>query len=406
MLRTRRRMRVLFCFFPEIGHVNPFIGTCQRLGRAGHTLGIQCPRSFAAQFERAGIQATWFCDAAAPKAQDPRARVTRLTNPRWLDIWYQVAVRDGLALEATAKIETIFDAFSPDVACVDPLRLDAVSVLARRGTPWTAVSTNLLPVRPRGFTNPFLEAGLRSRPLVEAAFEGLGLTIEGLDVVSPWHNAVLTTEALIPRADTDNHHSTFVGPARADGVRGDAPEFPFELLDDRPLVYVSGGGGHSVSFEAEPLLRIARSLEDREAQFVIAAPALVDDAALKAALPANAVLVGYAPQEALLERAAVFVTHGGANGFNEALTRGTPMLVLPLALEQPLQAVLAERSGVGRALDIAQAREAEYAAALRALLEDGEHRRCAERVRTSYAATDSAGSIAQAIEGAGTAAAH
>jgi UDP:flavonoid glycosyltransferase YjiC (YdhE family) len=99
--------------------------------------------------------------------------------------------------------------------------------------------------------------------------------------------------------------------------------------------------------------------------------------------------VPFVPQTKLLGRVRAFVTHGGLNSVNEALWNGTPMLVVPLALDQGLQGELVERAEAGvtigrRLLTIENCR-----AALAALLEPhGPFRNGALRIRESYRATD------------------
>ncbi len=130
---------------------------------------------------------------------------------------------------------------------------------------------------------------------------------------------------------------------------------------------------------------------------VIAAVSLHEDAAFRAALPREVIVTGYAPQRRLIERAAVAVTHGGVSSVNECLDAGCPMLVLPLGKEQPLQAELVARAGVGLALDPIAMSDDECRSALRQLLADGAHRARCVAVRASYRATDSTRAIVDAL---------
>ena len=59
----------------------------------------------------------------------------------------------------------------------------------------------------------------------------------------------------------------------------------------------------------------------------------------------------FLPQVALLERAALAVTHGGNNSVTESLTSGVPMLVLPFSTDQFAGAAAIENAGVGAVLD-------------------------------------------------------
>ena len=62
------------------------------------------------------------------------------------------------------------------------------------------------------------------------------------------------------------------------------------------------------------------------------------DPAVLGPLPPNVHVRASVDQRAVLERADVFVTHGGMNSVHEALVTGTPMVVVPQAADQPLVA--------------------------------------------------------------------
>jgi MGT family glycosyltransferase len=79
---------------------------------------------------------------------------------------------------------------------------------------------------------------------------------------------------------------------------------------------------------------------------VIAAGRRTDLAAI-GRLPPDVFVVPFAPQVALLERADLFITHGGMNSVNEALLQGVPMVVFPQAADQPVVAARVEQLGAG-----------------------------------------------------------
>jgi zeaxanthin glucosyltransferase len=390
-------MRVLFALLGEIGHVNPFVGIAQSLAHAGHHLAVHAPRNFGAQLIRAGAAAEWFGETDE-RLFPPDKMAARMRDPRWLARWYELAL--ATIPRSIASIQAAVRGFRPDVLCVDPLNLAAAIVAEQQQLPWAAVSTNFAAVRPDGWSCPFIDVGIQMAPRIRELLDanGASLAIEGADVVSPWFNSVFTTEALVPRDQTSNRHSRYVGPARCKGARGDEPEFPWDRLDERPLVYVSSGGGQSLAFDAECLIRIATALGSEEAIVVLAAQHLHDDSVFRAALPGNCVVTRYAPQEKLLDRAAVAVTHGGVSSVNECLWRGCPMLVLPLGKEQPLQAELVQRRGAGLAFDPRTLTDDTCRDALRTLLAGGTYRERAGAIRDSYRATDSTAVICRAIE--------
>src|SRR5215472_13871334 len=69
-------------------------------------------------------------------------------------------------------------------------------------------------------------------------------------------------------------------------------------------------------------------------------------------LPGNPVVVGYAPQLDLIQRAALTISHGGLNTVLESLACGVPMVVLPVTYDQPGVGARVEWSGVGRSIPV------------------------------------------------------
>jgi MGT family glycosyltransferase len=132
-----------------------------------------------------------------------------------------------------------------------------------------------------------------------------------------------------------------------------------------PVVYVSFGSFLSVRADVLALVVAAlRTLPVRVALAVGSAdPALLGD------LPASWLVREFLPQVALLERAAVAVTHGGNNSVTEALTAGVPMLVLPFSTDQFAGAAAVVDGGAGVALDPNAASPAEIGAAIGELLD-------------------------------------
>lgn len=68
-------------------------------------------------------------------------------------------------------------------------------------------------------------------------------------------------------------------------------------------------------------------------------------------LPAHVKAYPYLPLPELLPKAKIFFNHGGANSCSEALSFGTPQLIIPLTNDQPIQAHYLRESGVGLAIN-------------------------------------------------------
>lgn len=102
-------------------------------------------------------------------------------------------------------------------------------------------------------------------------------------------------------------------------------------------------------------------------------------------LPGNVRLAGWVPLHALLPSCDVIVHHGGAGTALTALNAGVPHLLLPHNADQPANAEVLVRRGVGVHLDPAVAGAEEAEAALERLLTDSDIRSAAEGVRHEIA---------------------
>jgi zeaxanthin glucosyltransferase len=138
---------------------------------------------------------------------------------------------------------------------------------------------------------------------------------------------------------------------------GRAPvDFPWSRLDPgRLLVYASMGtlqNGVLQTFRV-----IAEACSGLDLQLVISLGG-GQDPALLGELPGDPVVVGYAPQLELVARSALTISHGGLNTALESLSWGIPMVVLPVAYDQPGVGARVEWSGVGRSIPVGRLRDA------------------------------------------------
>ncbi|TJZ57469.1 glycosyl transferase [Streptomyces piniterrae] len=184
----------------------------------------------------------------------------------------------------------------------------------------------------------------------------------------PARAVALITRAMQPHADqVDTDAVTFVGPcfdatADADGWTRPAdaenvllislgsaftrqPEFYRQCL----AAYGNQPGWHVV-------LQIGKYTDPRE---------LGD-------IPPNVEVHSWVPQRAILEQADAFVTHAGMGGCGEGLLAGVPMIAVPQAAEQFMNADRLVELGVARRIDTAEATGDNLRAALNDLVTDAE----------------------------------
>ena len=110
--------------------------------------------------------------------------------------------------------------------------------------------------------------------------------------------------------------------------------FPWERLDGRPLIFASLG---TIPDPANvPVFRkIAEACIGVQGQLVLALGSWSEEHdSLReklGTLPGNHLVVDFAPQLALLDKAALLITHAGVNTVLEAITRGVPTVAMPRA---------------------------------------------------------------------------
>ena len=138
----------------------------------------------------------------------------------------------------------------------------------------------------------------------------------------------------------------YVGPLR--NPERHKAEFPWERLDERPLIYSSLG---TLQNQKTNLYQcFVEACADLDVQLVIAgrSPESLGP------LPENVIAAAYAPQLELLEKASLTLTHGGLNTVLDSLSCGVPMVLVPLTYEQPAIAARVVRIGAGEILPLSR----------------------------------------------------
>lgn len=181
----------------------------------------------------------------------------------------------------------------------------------------------------------------------------------------------------------------YLGPFR-DQNRPCVP-FPFDRLTGKPLVYASFG---TVQNRREEGFRvIAAACADLDVQLIISTGR---GCVLNPAhLAGNPIVVEFAPQLDLMERAAVCITHGGMNTVMESLSCGVPMVTVPITNDQPATAARVQRSGAGEVILPRHLTPGRLRGALQRVLGLPAYRRRAHELQISI---ERAGGVDRAVE--------
>jgi zeaxanthin glucosyltransferase len=100
--------------------------------------------------------------------------------------------------------------------------------------------------------------------------------------------------------------------------------------------------------------------------------------------PENALLVPHIPQIELLKQCAAMVGHGGFSSVKEAIFMGVPMLLVPLAYDEPGNAARVVYHGLGLRLDLEQVSPATLGNSIDRLLNDGSFLANARRMSQKF----------------------
>jgi MGT family glycosyltransferase len=300
------------------------------------------------------------------------------------------AIRQLLDTSPVANdIAIAIRALAPDFVLIDssPLTAGAVVGAHASGVPYGLTCPNLGMVAPRRFR----EMRWAYDAIVKDYLVRHGVRwSEGTHSArSPLLNLAPTIRELVGDDAVLDDGVTLVGLPGASAVRGDeAPFSGWQRIDPkRPLVFVSFG---TIFYNRPELLRQVLAATSGLGVQVVASVGDIGDQL--AGVGDHVILAPYVPQREMLERASVFVTHGGYNSVAESIRAGKPMLVIPLAIDQPMSAHYVARAGFGAWLRPQEATTGAVTSALETLLDSASGygarvravgRACGDSARTS-----------------------
>jgi zeaxanthin glucosyltransferase len=183
----------------------------------------------------------------------------------------------------------------------------------------------------------------------------------------------------------------FTGPYSNPNSR-ELTSFPFEKLTGQPLIYASLGTVQNRqlrTFEA-----IAAACQHLDTQLVLSLGG-GSNPDLLPPLPGNPIVVGFAPQLALLQKATLTITHAGMNTTLESLANGVPMVAIPIANDQPGVAARIAWTGTGEVVSLKTLTVLKLRTAIEQVLQKDSYRKNALKLAT---AIQQAGGVKRAAD--------
>lgn len=399
------------------GHLNPLTSLGRVLQDRGHRVTFVGPLDAEPIVTSAGLG---FAPCAAEEY--PRGAtqefVDRITTMGTLETgWYTFRMlaraTDVLLRHAPAVLRSL----GPDLLVADALERSASSIAEHLAIPFVTVCS-VLPTRPEptippfGTPWPYRDTRLsraRNRLVYRGLYWAMHANLRTInryrvqrgmrpldDARNSWSELAVICQ--VPRAfdfprRTLPPHFHYVGALFRKTARP-AVDFPFHALSSRPLVYACLGtmlGQRKNIFD-----RIATACADLDVQLVISLGERGKP--IPRDLPGSPLVVDFAPQLDLLERAELTITHAGINTTLESLRAGVPVVAIPLCNDQPGNAARIAWTGTGTFVPLRRLSPQRLRAAIDEMLSDPAYRQRARAMAEAIAAGGGSERAAEIIE--------
>jgi UDP:flavonoid glycosyltransferase YjiC (YdhE family) len=175
------------------------------------------------------------------------------------------------------------------------------------------------------------------------------------------------------------------------GERGDVPrEVADALAGDQHVAYFTLGTVKNTETED---FRVGLTAMEAFDGVVIATTGRHISPAELGPVPANVILAEFVPQDVVLHRADLLVSHSGSGTMLGGLVHGVPQVAVPRGTDQPQNAALLERAGAGVIVQPEDYAVETIDAAVRKVTGDPSFRAAAERVRDEIAVMPDADTV-------------
>jgi MGT family glycosyltransferase len=196
-------------------------------------------------------------------------------------------------------------------------------------------------------------------------------------------NIVYTSRHMRPTIDQKKKAFYFVGPSLF--FKDEQGDFPFDRLEGRRVIYISLGTLHNDNLRFYKICLSAFSNKKYDIVmsigFAINPQELIDE-------PENFTIRQSVPQQKLLEKVDLFITHAGMNSVNEAICSGVPMLLFPHQFEQKLIGQRVSEMGIGMVLNIKNTTPAKLYENAETLISDPKYKRLASKFQSMFMAEE------------------
>jgi zeaxanthin glucosyltransferase len=368
-------LKIGFVSLPLTGHLNPMIALARRMNQRGHEAVFFGVPDVESAVRAAGVTFIPYGEKKFPIGSIPDlyAPLAKLRGVETVQYVYEKC-SPGLTQAAFDYLPQKLKEAGVEALAIDSVYNFVEIVPMNMGIPYIHI-WNILPLDFSGATPICLyswpndsgpEALRRNleglRPLGETLGNVVNIAMsyaKKVDLEIDWNDPSSTVSKLAIIAQTPKEfdftgspwppHFHYAGPFHDVRCRKDIP-FPWEKLNDKPLIYASLGTlVNGLEHIYKTILNVVGQVPEVQVVLSVGTNVNPDDLG---PIPANTIVVQAAPQLELLKRASLCITHAGLNTALESLAQGVPMVAIPIGFDQPGIAARIALHGVGEFLDL------------------------------------------------------
>lgn len=306
--------QIAFLPLPQMGHIIPTLKLAKKLKQRGHQVSYFCIADMEEYISSQGLGFSPILTKTFPRGSlIQQAKMKLSTAEMWTDL-------DG----AVAELGAVFHTVRPDLLLVDFVLQDLALLARKAGIACAVISTAL-----DGYRMVFIQ--------------GVSNPADSLP-------ALVLCPKEFDDPDVPSRPGWYHAEASIALERQEPGDFPWDRLDEgRPLIFCTLGSHWEDYKESEAFFRnvleAMRQKPDWQLLLALGNPRL-DPRDLQP-VPPNVVVVNWAPQLAILEKASIMMTHGGLGTVKECIFFGVPMIVFPVSWDQPKNADRVVYHGLG-----------------------------------------------------------
>ncbi|GAA2735577.1 macrolide family glycosyltransferase [Actinocorallia aurantiaca] len=386
---SSRRAHIAMVGIPAVSHVLPSLEVIRELVARGHRV------TYANDPAAAGLVASTGAELV------PCASTLPVADHDWpegaieaMDVFLDDAI------QMLPQLRAVYDADPADVYLYDIGAYAARALAESQGRPVVQLSPAI--VAWKGYREEVGAQlwGLPGADAFRAKFArwlaecGASTTDVDEFMSTPARAVALVPSAMQPNLErVDTGAVTFVGPCPGDRAEQGGWTRP---TGAEKVLLVSLGSAYTR--QPEFYRRCLAAFGDLPGWHVVLQVGKHTDPGELGVIPANVEVHSWVPQLAILEQADAFVTHAGMGGSGEGLLTGTPMIAVPQAVDQFMNADRLVELGVARRIDTEEASPEALRSALLELTSDPEVGRRASELRARSRAEGGARRAADVIE--------